>query len=156
MSYCFDNSPLSVLFKNYYRARFPSLWAKFDQLTEGGDILSTREVLREINDGGPESLQEWAGKNGDIFATPTSAEASFVAEIFAVPHFQQNIEQRKLLRGGKNADPFVIARARIVECPVVTMERLVPNAARIPNICEHFGIQCLSLEEFMAAEGWTF
>jgi hypothetical protein len=30
-----------------------------------------------------------------------------------VRHFQQNIEQQKLLKGGKNAEPFVIARAAV-------------------------------------------
>ena len=39
---------------------------------------------------------------------------------------------------------------------VVTMESLKPNAARIPNICEHFGVRCMDLEEFMEAEGWKF
>ena len=32
MSYVFDNSPLSVLFKNFYRNTFPSLWDNFDGL----------------------------------------------------------------------------------------------------------------------------
>ena len=64
--------------------------------------------------------------------------------------------QRKLLKGGKNADPFVIARAAVEGGIVVTMEQLKPKAAKIPNICQHFGIQCLTLDEFMEAEGWEF
>jgi hypothetical protein len=32
MSYVFDNSPLSALFRNYYRKAFPTLWARFDKL----------------------------------------------------------------------------------------------------------------------------
>jgi hypothetical protein len=50
--YIFDTSPLSSLFRNFYRRRFPSLWEKFDALVDNGQILSVREVLREINDGG--------------------------------------------------------------------------------------------------------
>ncbi|MGA3043710.1 MAG: DUF4411 family protein [Bryobacteraceae bacterium] len=76
--------------------------------------------------------------------------------MYAVPHFQQNIEQQKILKGGKNADAFVIAKAGVEHGTVVTMELLKPNAARIPNICEHFSIPCLSLEEFMEEEGWQF
>ncbi len=76
--------------------------------------------------------------------------------IYAVNHFQQNIEQQKLLKGGRNADPFVIARAMVEQCAVVTMEVFKPNSAKIPNICRHFGIPCLSLEEFMEAEHWEF
>lgn len=58
MIYIFDNSPLSSLFRNYYRSRFPSLWGKFDALVAQGQILSTREAFREINDGATETLRE--------------------------------------------------------------------------------------------------
>ena len=51
MSYVFDNSPLSVLFKNFYRNTFRSLWEHFDTLVADGRIVSTREALREIEDG---------------------------------------------------------------------------------------------------------
>jgi hypothetical protein len=35
-------------------------------------------------------------------------------------------------------------------------EKFKANAAKIPNICRHFGIRCLTLEEFMEAENWRF
>ncbi len=54
MSYAFDNSPLSTLFRNYYPARFPTLWRRFDTLVTDGEILSTREVRHEIDDGAVE------------------------------------------------------------------------------------------------------
>jgi hypothetical protein len=54
------------------------------------------------------------------------------------------------------ADPFVIACAKIRGGTVVTEERLKPNAARIPNICQHFGIPCTNLEGFMQLMGWNF
>jgi len=156
MNYVFDNSPLSVLFKNYFRERFPTLWERFDTLVADGRLLCTREVLREIQDGAVPRLREWAADNGALFPTPTAAEATFVTKIYSVRHFQQNIERQKILRGGRNADPFVIARAAAKHYAVVTTERLKPNAAKIPNICDHFGIECLSLEQFMEREDWTF
>ena len=156
MSYVFDNVPLSVLFKTYYRARFPTLWFRFDALVANGHVVSTREVLREINDGPIESLRNWANANSALFAAPTAAEGQFVSRIYAVVHFQQNIEQQKILKGGNVADPFVIARAAVEGRSVVTMEALKPNSARIPNICQHFKIGCLSLEQFMEQEEWEF
>ncbi len=156
MSYVFDTSPLSALFKNFYRRRFPSLWERFDDLVANGHIVSTREVSREIEDGATEDLRDWAAHHQDLFTVPTAAEGTLVARIYAVPHFQQNIEQQKILKGGKNADAFVIAKAGVVHGTVVTMELLKPHAAKIPNICEHFSIPCLSLEEFMEEEGWQF
>jgi Domain of unknown function (DUF4411) len=156
MSYVFDNSPFSTLFKTFYRSRFPSLWVRFDHLVANGQIVSTREVLREIEDGATESLRDWAAQRQELFTTPTAAEGAFVTRIYAIPHFQQNIEQQKILKGGRNADPFVIAKAAVEHGTVVTMELLRPNAARIPNICRRFNIRCLSLEEFMEREGWQF
>jgi hypothetical protein len=156
MSYVFDNSPLSALFRNFYRNRFPSLWVLFDELVANGDIVSTREVLREIEDGATESLREWAAQNRQLFTVPAAAEGTFIRQIYAIPQFQQNIEQQKILKGGKNADAFVIAKAAVVQGTVVTMEQLRPNAVKIPNICKHFKIPCLSLEEFMEQEGWQF
>lgn len=123
---------------------------------ENGGIVSTREVLREIEDRGPENLQEWSKQHRKLFMTPTAAEGEFVARIYRVPHFQQNIEQQKLLKGGKVADAFVIAKAAVEGRTAVTMELLKPNAAKIPNICQHFSVPCLTLEQFMEKKRWEF
>ena len=71
-------------------------------------------------------------------------------------HLQANIEKQKLYKGGRNADAFVVARAFASGGTVVTAEHLKPNAAKVPNICKHFGIPCLDLEGFMESEGWEF
>lgn len=156
MIYVFDTSPLSTLFRNYYRNVFRSLWQGFDALVDAGSILSTREVLREI-DGSPlEAMRTWAINHRNLFPAPTAEEAQVLRRIFAVPHFQNNIEGKKLLKGGLIADPFVVARATVAGAAVVTMETLKPNAADIPNICQHFSISCLTLEQFMEREGWRF
>ncbi|WP_299720573.1 PIN domain-containing protein [uncultured Tateyamaria sp.] len=156
MSYVFDTNAFSQLFHSYYRNRFPTLWEQFDELIENGDITSTREVSREIEGDRVATLRDWAAVQRDLFPTPNAVEAGFVGQIFAVPHFLQIIERKKLLKGGLNADPFIIARAHAIEGTVVTLEGEPPNGAKIPNICRHFGIPCVSLEGFMEAEDWTF
>ena len=155
MNYLFDTSPLADLFKYYYPNIFPSLWKNFDRMIADNEITSTREVFREIEDR-DDTLKNWALQNPDLFVVPNAEEALFVAEIYKVAHFQQNIEQQKLYNGGKNADPFVIARAGILGIPVVTSEKFKPNAAKIPNICRHFQIDCMNLEEFMEHQNWHF
>ena len=156
MTYAFDTSACSSLFRNFYRRRFPTLWGQFDELVNEDRIVSTREVFREIQDSSIESLRDWATAIRGIFATPTADEGAFVAQIYSVPHFQQNIERQKILKGGKNADPFIVAKAATTETAVVTLEVLRPNAAKIPNICKYFGVPCLTLEGFMEEEGWEF
>ena len=79
MIFVFDNSPLSALFRSYYRGRFPSLWEKFDAIVDEGRLLSTREVLNEINDSSITTLLDWAKDHGEIFGTPTAEEGAFVA-----------------------------------------------------------------------------
>ncbi len=89
MTYVFDNSPLSTLFKNYYRRRFPSLWQQFDDLVDSDDIISTREVLREIEDGPVESLREWTAQNGELFTIPDAEEGAFVTRIYMFSTFSR-------------------------------------------------------------------
>ena len=105
--------------------------------------MSTREAPNEILDGSDEELRAWAGKNQGLFSTPTGAEGGMVAGIYGVKHFQQNITQQKLLKGGRNADPFIIARASVENKTVVTMEAFKPNSARIPKIMSSFWRQVL-------------
>lgn len=155
MKYVFDTSPFVSLFKNFYPSTFVTLWQNFDALIDDGEIVSTREVLREIQEQDDE-LHDWAKRHRALFTTPTAEEGEFVNRIYTVKHFQANIENKKLLTGGKNADPFVIAKAEVLQASVVTMEKFRKNAAKIPNICEHFHVRCLSLEEFMQEEGWRF
>ncbi len=94
--------------------------------------------------------------NPDFFEDPSVEELSFITQIYAIPHFQQNLDRKKLLHGGYFADPFIIAKAKIKEAIVVTEEEGPQNGARIPNICERFGINCVKLEGFLINEGWIF
>ena len=87
-----------------------------------GKITSTREVFHELGDGSPGADLEWAKTNPKLFATPGAKEGAFVAKIYAVAHFQANIEKQKLYKGGRNADSFVVARAFAIGGTVVTAE----------------------------------
>ena len=156
MTYIFDTSPLSQLFGAYYRSRFPTLWEQFDKLVRQRRVISTREVGREIDNGPIKNLIEWKRQHPQLFPPPTAAEGNFVRRIFEVTHFQDNIGKKKMLRGGTNADPFVVARAGVLQGTAVTMEKTVPGGAKIGNMCARFSVPCMSLEEFMVAEGWRF
>lgn len=155
MIYVLDSGPLIDLFKHYYPDRFPSLWEKFSELVATNKIVSVDEVYSEISDYG-DRLAEWAEDNRDFFHTPSPKELEFVTEIFSIPHFQAMIRIKKRLEAKPVADPFVIAKARIIDGIVVTKEDFKPNAASIPNVCRHFGVKYMNLEAFMESEGWTF
>lgn len=156
MKYVFDCGPLIDLFRHYYPSRFPTLWEKFHALVLEEVFISVREVYNEINSR-KDMLASWAKKDKDkLFSQPTIEEFQFVREIFQVPHFQAMIRKKERLQGRPVADPFVIARAKVLNCQVVTTEIFRENSAKIPNVCKYFSVQCTNLEGFMEQEGWTF
>jgi hypothetical protein len=155
MIFVFDTSSFLQM-NSYYPDVFPGFWQQFDQAVTDGTAISTREVFRELDRQEPDHILTWAKQNPTLFRTPTSDETKFVVEILAVPHFQQLIGAQAQLVGTPVADPFVIALAAVNKGAVVTEERFKPNAAKIPNVCQHFGIESLNLEKFLRAAGWKF
>jgi hypothetical protein len=155
--YIFDTGPLIDLFEHYYPTRFPTLWQSFDALVSDGQLVSVREVLKEIESHYKEDrLKQWAKESQHIFEQPTAREVELVNNIFAVKHFRQMVEKKKLLKGGFVADPFVVARAWAMGGCVVSTEFKKENAAKIPNVCDRFEVDCTDLEGFMELEGWSF
>jgi hypothetical protein len=143
------------LFKHYFPSRFPSLWNNYNALIESNRIISVREVYGELFDQ-KDDLAKWCKDNRTLFPDPSIDEMEFVIEIFRTRNFQDLINTKQRLRPKPVADPFIIAKAKALNGCVVTEEKLKPNAAKIPNICLYFSIDCCNLEAFMEREGWTF
>lgn len=155
MIFVFDTNSFSEM-SPYFPDVFPAFWRKFDSVVAQGEITSTREVLRELNDGPENHVLDWCNRNRAIFATPSAAETSFIPRIFAIRHFQQLIDEKHRLRGTPVADPFVIARAAALGGTVVSEESPKPNKPNIPAVCQHFNIPCMKLGDFLRAKQWTF
>ena len=156
MVYVFDTNSFSVL-GNYYPEQFPTFWGKFNQAVIAGDIISVREVHRELEFYARHPhLSDWVEDHRDIFLLPSPEETQFVQEIFSVRHFRMLVSEQDLLAGNLRADPFIIAKAKVIDGCVVTEETRRPNAARIPNVCEHFEVDYTNLQGFMERESWTF
>lgn len=154
--YVFDTNSFRVL-ENYYPKRFPTFWSNFDGTVEAGTVVSVREVYNEMERlARTPWLLEWAKEHRDSFLTPTSAEMQFVAQIFSIPRFSSLVGKTQQLQGYPVADPFVIACARVQGGCVVTQEAHRLNAAKIPNVCQHFGIDCTNVEGFLSRMGWRF
>lgn len=57
------------------------------------------------------------------------------------------------------ADPWLIAKARVMGATVVTHEQHNPAARRkflIPNVCQHFGVPCLDTFELLNQQAARF
>lgn len=156
MVYVFDTNSLRVL-GNYYPGVFPTFWNQFDQLVSVGRVGSVREVKKELDLQSPsDHLLDWCDRNQTLFPPPSEAEMKAVADIFSIPHFRQLIGEKQRLRGQPVADPFIVARARILNAQVITEEAMKVNAAKIPNVCQHFGVACTNVQGFLTQEGWQF
>lgn len=150
----FDTNSLRKL-NSFSKAVFPSLWEKVADAIDDETIVSTREVLREIAERDDE-LHEWCKFHSGMFPPPEASEAKFAGAILIHPKFEAHIPKTILTSKRPFADPYVIARASTVSGIVVTEEKHKPTSAKIPTICEHFGIACMDLDAFMISQGWEF
>ena len=156
MIYVFDTSSIRSL-QHFYPRVFRKIWSDIEVIAQAGNFISTREVFNELErQDVSDEIRQWVKDHKSLFTTPSAAELNFVADIFKVKHFQGLIGAQQRLKGMPVADPFVIACAKVKNGTVVTEERSKPNAAKIPNVCQHFKIPCIDLEEFMYQQGWTF
>jgi hypothetical protein len=125
MTYIFDTGSFIVL-GHYFPNQFPSFWERFNQCVASGEILSVREVYKELdNHHTKPHLKAWLDENRRLFLLPKPEETEFVREIFKTPVFQTLIKQKYLLTSKPAADPFIIASAQVNEA--------VPNMSNNGN-----------------------
>jgi len=149
MPYIFDTNSIATL-SHYYPKRFPSFWSLFDAAIEAEEVVSVREVLKELENHTflQQWLDDWLDEHKPMFHIPSAKEMQFVVEIFKVKQFQALVGEKQRLRGSPVADPFVIACANVSDGTVVTQEVKKEGGSKIPNVCEHFKIKCTNLEDF--------
>ena len=86
----------------------------------------------------------------------------YVSEIFTNKHYQQLISNNAILNGKSQADPFIIAAAKIKSACIVTLDGFTPsgeikeNAPKIAFISKCLNVDCCNFEQFMAREDWKF
>ncbi len=104
------------------------------------------------------ALEGWAKRNRKMFKRPTGEQLSIVREIN-----ERFLGLTDKDREGEQADPFVVAlvlearrRDLFESYVVVTMERLRGERVRIPLVCQHYGIECIDVMQFLEREGWEF
>lgn len=149
-----------VTSRAYYPGNFPSFWKKMEKAVSYGTISSVKEVMKELKryEGDQEHLLDWIKIHKQIFTNPSPEEQKKTRQILAVPEFQGLVAKKNRIKGSPAADPFIIAKAWNSGAIVVTKEKLAPRnkTPRIPDVCKHFGVQCITPEAFMENEGWTF
>jgi hypothetical protein len=154
--YCVDTSTLIDL-KGFPRDIF-EVWGSIEDLIEKDSLIAPKQVREELK-AWDDELYPWAVRHKRMFRVLTRDQARCVAEIVAefpgLAHTERRVEA---------ADPFVIALALAekrgslfgTDYVVVTSEKRKRGKKNIPGACDHLGVRCLGLFDFMRAEGWTF
>ena len=153
MKYCLDTSALiqgwNVL---YPQTSFPGVWTRIEELVEAGEIVSSVEVILEI-ERKDDVLLAWAKARTGMFLPLTAEIQTTATGILAT--LPRLVDART---GKSMADPFVVATAHATGTAVVTQERPTGRALRpkIPEACDQVGVRWMSLLDVIKAEGWVF
>lgn len=130
---------------------FPTVWERLEYLASRGDLIVTEEVLRELEKQDDEVYQWVNGQPNMVVAIddPIQIEVSFI--LHAYPRLVNTQKNRS------QADPFVIALARLVNGVVVSGEgrRSLKNP-KVPDVCDDMGIPHIKLVDLLSQQGFTF
>jgi hypothetical protein len=151
--YSVDTSALIDGLERFYRQdSFPGLWEEVDNLIHAGRFLMSDEVVEEANKSDLVAKAWCDAREPARFVVAT--DVVVIREVQAIVARYPNM----LKKGRNRADAFVIAVARLRSAAVVTGEGHDGNERqpKIPYICGHLGIECLSLPEVVSLEGWRF
>lgn len=153
MTYCLDTSALITGWRDTYPVDlFPRLWVNVEALIDDERrAVAPDEVLDELARK-EDDLAAWARDREGMFLPLESEVQEATREILAThPRLVDTV------RGRGRADPFVIAVARVRGIAVVTAEgRGSETRPKIPDVCEDYGVPCMTLLDLIRTEGWAF
>ena len=161
-----DTSTISEIFRSFYQDRFPTFWERFDELVRAGRAVSVRTVRTELQNARRSEIVGAVGclqdLNPKFFSEPDEQEQLLVGEMLNDQTISSasNRWREKAVRAMEDADPYLIARARIQNqsfgtVTIVTQEES-NNPANIPAVCQRFGVRCVNLQQMMSELQWRF
>jgi hypothetical protein len=150
--YVIDTGALIDLWRRRYpKDVFRTLWDKIDEMIRAGDLIAPQEVLGELAKQRDE-LSGWAKKQ-KFFINLEGEQLKWVMDIMGT--FPSLVDANST---DPNADPFVIALAISRGWNVISSENPGGRSPRkrIPDVCAHYKVRCLSLLEFFREKQWNF
>ncbi len=145
--YVLDTSALIDLKRNYPPKIFKGVWDKFNKACDDLIIISTREVLNEINRGS-DYLTDWVKDYEKIFFIPTAEELKLVGLLQdKYPNWIDYNSDRP------SADPFIIASAHFKKLTILTHELPHKN---LPKVAKDYKLECVTLTQLFEIEKWEF
>jgi hypothetical protein len=154
--YSLDTSSLIAAFHEWYPIEnFPALWREIEELIKNNRLKMEETVFEEaMRD---EQIKEWCDQRklkSYLQSVSDESVRELVNEIQS--KFPGLVDEQ---RGKSKADPWVIALAMVTSnCIVVTQESYSPSERKpkIPNVCAHFGVECIEVVDLIKRENWIF
>lgn len=154
--YSLDTSALIAAFHERYPiANFPSLWRKIEELIRNGRLKMSQIVFEEaMRD---TDIKLWCDEyqlKPDFQVPINELVQEQVSEVLS--EFPRLVDNRT---GKSGADPWVIALALTAENYIVLTEENPTdskNRPKIPDVCDHFNLQCIKVVDLIKRENWIF
>ena len=167
--YLLDANVLITPHKQYYSFDFaPSFWEQLANILRRNNATILRVVSNEILGKMNDSLSEWLKNIREDIKIPSVARNQKIHENYSlVLHYIQMCgfyTDNALLNWSRDgiADPWLIATAMNNGYKIVTNEQPSGKLScknqqhnpKIPDVAKHFGVQCISLFDFMRDMGF--
>ena len=150
--YCFDTSTFIELWNVTHRQKtFPSLWKDIEIIITAKKIVSSVEVLNELQMR-DDDLFAWAMKNKQGFLPIDQAQIEELRKIYS--------EIGDIGHKGRtfDADPWILALARSKNASVVSSEKHTGDRGnpRIPDACKFLNIPHLRSSDVFEIERLSY
>jgi len=153
MMYCLDANTLIEAKNVHYAMDFcPAFWDMLKIKNEVGLIFSIDFIYIELEKGNDE-LASWAKnqKESNFFLETSDVETQEVF-IEIVNYVNDNYSEKEAKKFLDVADPWLIAKCKVMDATLVTKEVLAPSntkKVKIPNICEIFDLKYIQTQDMI-------
>ncbi|HIA3652971.1 MULTISPECIES: DUF4411 family protein [Enterococcus] len=160
-----DSNAFITPHRNYYQFSFaPTFWELLNQHCSSGKIMTLDmvmgELCREKEDEKKDDMQIWL--ESSFTGIPVSSKTQDVLTNYAIVMNHLQIDDKYLEDAAREwsdvkvADPWLIAVAKTYGYTIVSFEKRMSissrnptKRAKIPNICDDFGIKYCNLFDMM-------
>ena len=153
--YSLDTSSLIAAFHEWYPIKnFPTLWDKIDELIRNHRLKMSDVVFEEaMRDA---EIMEWCSQRKLGQHLRSISHESIQEKINEIQStFPGLVDAR---RGKSEADPWVIAFAMVIPNSIVVTQESPGSVTKpkIPDVCEHFDVECIKIVDLIKRENWVF
>ena len=153
MIYILDTNIIRTLLNFFPKKgrRFEEVWDTIDKKIKSEEYISVDECYNELTKQFSDKTEQYDWFNGhkEMFKNPSDEESIIISSLLRNPKMRETIHQRNILENRPSADVYIVAKAKALGATVVTSEKIKPNSAQLPNLCNELQVPFISYDDFM-------